>query len=1075
MNNKYKSILIVILFIIVIFSCIVDKTYAVVNDANRNFKRITTDDGLSQISVSTIIQDRKGYMWIGTGDGLNKYNGSKFQVYKYNHKENSISGNSITDLKEDLDGNIWVGTTAGLSKINTITDEITNYLPNENGCNISHYRIRAIMVSKNGDILVGTNDGLNIYDRENDNFIRIYNSEDYNSSLSNQEVYSLTEDVYGNYWVGTRNGLNRINNKTGVLERYFADEDDENSISHNFIYSLHADNLGYLWVGTYYGGLNKLNLETGAIEKFMPGLDSGIPGSYIRDILRDSRGDVWVATDNGFSKFIEEEKKFIKYKSSRYNLGSLISNDTMTICEDSSGAIWIGTSEGISLFNPENLFNYYKADPFDNNSLSSDNITGIYEDNDGILWIGTMFDGLNVFDRKNNKLIRVDQIEDYHGEFYISNNLVRDITGIDDEIWIATENGLDKYNKNTKEKIQYREESGLPCNDVRTLLIDSEGILWIGTRDGIGVSDRNGKFGNYSQAFVDAGVNKLSFNDIHEDKDGIIWIAGSIEDGLIRFNKKTAEIKKYNYFGENKEASNNTYNYIISINSDSKGNIWLATDYGIIKFNKESEEYKRYTEEDGLPNNFVYGILLEDEEYLWASTNYGLTKFNIEEEKFINYESADGIQGNEFNQYAYFKSNSGEMFFGGINGLTSFRPEQINEKEFIPNVQIESLSTNYGKLIISDEIKLDYKNNQLEFEFFLPDYKDNRKINYAYRLFGLDKEWVFSDSKTSINYTNINPGEYEFQIAARNSSGKWSDPTSIKIKIDNPPWKTHFAYFGYCTLVIIIIYVIWNRVKILDSMVKQRTLELNNKLIENDILYSKLLCHEKYKNNYFINLSHELRTPLNIISSTQKVIENLNNQEQKISKEKMAYYMNSIKRNCTRLMNLIDNIIYTSKIESGTYRLNFKQHDIVYLVEELALSMKELIEENGIELIIEPFIEEKIIECDDIEIERVIMNLISNAIKFTNRDGIIQVFIWDLGDRIKISVKDNGIGIDPKYHKCIFDRFSQTYSESTEEHGGSGLGLTLSKQLIELHNGIIWVESELGKGSEFIIILPVRQ
>ena len=224
-----------------------------------------------------------------------------------------------------------------------------------------------------------------------------------------------------------------------------------------------------------------------------------------------------------------------------------------------------------------------------------------------------------------------------------------------------------------------------------------------------------------------------------------------------------------------------------------------------------------------------------------------------------------------------------------------------------------------------------------------------------------------------------------------------------------------------------------------------------------------------------INLSHELRTPLNIISSTQKVIENLNNQEQKISKEKMAYYMNSIKRNCTRLMNLIDNIIYTSKIESGTYRLNFKQHDIVYLVEELALSMKELIEENGIELIIEPFIEEKIIECDDIEIERVIMNLISNAIKFTNRDGIIQVFIWDLGDRIKISVKDNGIGIDPKYHKCIFDRFSQTYLESTEEHGGSGLGLTLSKQLIELHNGIIWVESELGKGSEFIIILPVRQ
>ncbi|SCI72056.1 Non-motile and phage-resistance protein [uncultured Clostridium sp.] len=1072
MSNKCRRIARVLLLITIILVFRDKIIYAVVNDSNRNFKRITTEDGLSQGSISSIIQDSRGYMWIGTGDGLNKYNGNKFEIYKYSGKEKSISGNSITDIKEDDEGNIWVGTTTGLSKINPITDEVTNYLPNEDGCNISHYRIRKILISKSGDILIGTNDGLNIYDKENDNFIRIYSPSDKDNSLSNQEVYSLEEDINGNFWVGTRNGLNKINNKTKEIKKYFANDKDEKSISHNFIYSLHADELGYLWIGTYYGGLNKLNLKTEDIEKYMPRFEDGIAGGYIRDVLRDSRGDVWIATDYGFAKFIEEENRFIRYKSSKYNLGSLISDDTKAICEDKSGAIWIGTSEGISLFNPENLFNYYKSDPFDNNSFSSDMISGIYEDNDGVLWIGTFYDGLNIFDRKNNKITRVDHTEDYEGEFYISNNFVRDITGIDNEIWIATQNGLDKYNKETKEKVQYREENGLPCNDVKTLHIDSKGVLWIGASNGIFSSDRKGSFTNYSQVFKDAGMSVLSFNDIHEDKEGLLWIAGSIEDGLISFNRETKEIKRYNYLAEEEVRK---YSYILSINSDNEGNIWIGTDYGIVRFNKETNKYVRYTESDGLPNNFVYGILLDDEGNLWASTNYGITKFDIEEEKFINFNRTDGLQGNEFNQYAYFKSKSGEMFFGGTNGLTSFIPEQIKEKEFITNVQIESILSSCGKVNIEDEINLSYRNNQLEFKFFMPDYRESNKVKYAYRLLGLDEEWTIGEYKNSINYTNLLPGKYEFQVAARNSSGNWSDTTIISIKIDNPPWKTPFAYFSYGTIVIIIIYIMWNRVKILDNMVQQRTVELNNKLVENKMLYSKLLYHEKYKNNYFINLSHELRTPLNIISSTQKVIENLNEEEKQIPKEKMSQYMKSMKRNCTRLINLIDNILYTSKIESGTYKLNIKENDIVYLVEEVALSMKELMDEKGIQLIVEPYIEEKIIECDDLEIERVIINLISNAIKFTDRGGTIEVLLWDLGEQIKIAVKDNGIGIDPKYHKYIFDRFSQEYSETSEEHGGSGLGLTLSKQLIELHNGVIWVESEIGKGSEFIIKLPVKQ
>lgn len=1076
MVNKHKSIKVIILLIIVILIFTNIKVYAFINNENRNFKHITIDDGLSQGSVSTIIQDSNGYMWIGTGDGLNRYNGYKFKIYKYSeNNEDSISGNIIKDIKEDDEGNIWVGTTTGLNKIDVETNKITRYLPNKNGCTISNYSIKKIMISKSGEILVGTDDGLNKYDKKNDNFERIYNTSNEDYSLTNQEIYSLTEDINGNYWIGTKDGLNKIDKKTGKVEKYLEDKNDENSISFNFIYSLYADDLGYLWIGTYYGGLNKLNLETGKIEKFINGDKSGLPGALIRDVIRDDKGIVWVATDCGFSKLIDETNKFLTYKTNEYDSGSIISNDILSICIDKSGSIWLGSGNGISFFNPENSFNYYKFNPFNGNSLSSNCISGIYEDKDGLLWVGTVYDGLNIIDRKNNKVTRINSKQDYEGELTINNNMIRDITGIDNEVWIGTERSLNKYDKDTGKITSYEEKDGLRNSDVRALKIDRDGVLWIGTLNGLFSFDRKRKFTDYSKILNNAGIECLEFRDIYEDVDGVLWISTGVEDGLIRFNKNNNEIKTYDIFNRDKSANNNNYGLILTINADNKDNIWIGTDNGLMKFNKNTEEYTKYNESNGLPNNFIYGILFEDDKNLWVSTNNGISKFDIEKEKFINFNSTDGIQGNEFNNFSYFRSDSGELFFGGTNGLTTFMPTNIKKKSFITPVKIESIYSNYGSIKLEDKIKLNYRNNQLKFEFFMPDYSNMQKLKYSYKLLGLDNDWITSEDIQSASYSNLKPGKYEFQVMARNSSGELSKATCVKINISNPPWKTPSAYLVYMLLIVIIIYLIWNRVKLLDNLVKQRTIELNNKLIENKILYSKLLIHEKYRNNYFINLSHELRTPLNIISSTESLIESLNNQNKKITKDRMDSYMKTIKRNCSRLVNLIDNILHTSNIECGNYKLNIKEHDIVFLVEEVTLSMRDLADYKGIELIIDPLIEEKTVECDELEIERVIINLISNAVKFTEQGGTIKVQIWDLDDFIKISVKDNGIGIDHKYHESIFDRFSQEYSDISEEYGGNGLGLTLSRQLIELHGGSIWVESEKGKGSEFIIKLPVKQ
>ena len=1074
MKKKVNSIITYILCIIFFVNISFIKVYAKDSERVINFKRITIEDGLSQTSAQYIFQDSKGYMWIGTSDGLNRYNGNEFKVYRYNEgSENSLNGNYISAIIEDSDGYIWVGTSRGLNKIDVKTNEIKSYFPEVNGCNLSDYNIIEILIDSNNDIYIATTDGLNLYDKENDNFIRVYEDDGSNNRLTNQFIYAIDEDVNGDLWIGTKEGLNKINRKTNEITNYYADGSD-NSISDDFIYTLYADNLNNIWIGTDDGGLNKLDIDTGKIEYYLndPNNDKSIASNSIRDILIDSSGITWIATSNGLSRLNSENNTFINYQSKIYDTQSIVSNNVLNLYEDNSSSIWIGTYDGISIFNLTNTFTNYKNDPFNSNSLSSDMLAGIYQDNDGLLWIGTDYEGLNVLDRETNTITEYKASDE---ENSISNNNIRDITGIDNEIWIATANGLTKYDKETNkfEKYFYRDDDTNVSNDIRTLHIDKDGIMWIGTADGVVTFDRKRNFKSYKELFYKNGITETMFSDIEEDENGEIWIGSSLDGGLIRLNKETEEIKVYKNDKDDKESL--SFNIVKSIAVDDYNNIWVGTQYGLNKFNRESEKFTRYTEESGLSNNFIYGVLVDDINNLWISTNYGISNYDTKNNKFINYNVTDGLQGNEFNGFSYYRAEDGEMFFGGINGLTTFYPSEIKAKGFIPEVVIESVSSNYHTILNLDDIRINYKSNNIDFKFFLPDYRNVKKNEYQYKLVGLDEDWVFSQDRNYVRYTNLDPGKYTFLVKARNSTGEWSEETSVSFTVGIKPWKTPFAYMLYGLVLFLIVFVIWNRVKILDSLVEQRNIELSKRLKENEELYNKLIQNEKYKNNYFVNLSHELRTPLNVIISVEQLISKLNKDRKEITIEKLGYYMDTLRRNSDRLLKLINNIIDTSKIESGSYKLDIKEHDIVYLVEEIALSMKDYIEAKGLELIIDPEIEEKIIECDSCEIEKCIINLIGNAVKFTEAGGKIEIVIKDFSRYIKILVKDTGVGIDKKYHNAIFDRFGQAYNNISEEHGGSGLGLTLTKQLVTLHKGEIYVESEVNKGSEFIIVLPVKQ
>ncbi len=834
------------------------------------------------------------------------------------------------------------------------------------------------------------------------------------------------------------------------------------------IYVVRYDPKGYIWAGALKEGLNRIDINTNEVKQYKNDDrdEKSLPGNHVKDILRDSSGNLWVGTDNGLAKYNEQTENFATYKNKIYDKTSLVNDEVFSIQEDESGLIWVGTYAGISMFDPNTNIEHYKKDPFDENSISDNSIHGIYEDKDGLLWVGTNSKGVNVINRKN---YNVKHLNKTSKDYPISDDNINDVVGIDNKIFIATKNGLNEVDKDLKTINIYNTEDGICNNNITALFADSKKNVWIGTANGISVLNTNtNEIIDITDILTNHNIEDQYIKVIYEDSKGNYWVGCFIDGGLVKIdpNKRTIE----NYRNKKEDKTSISSNNIRSIVEDKNGNLYIGTSYGLNKLNESNNTFERYLEKDGLSNNTVYGLLVDDNNNLWASTNLGISKLDTNTMTFETFNIIDGFQGNEFNGRAYYKNKSGELFFGGINGLNIFRPNDINRSRYVPTVIFDEFKVN-GKVykdINNQEFK--YNENTINISVFISNYKNTKNIQYMYKLEGVSDSWDISRSN-NINYSYLAPGTYTLKIKARSYSGKVSDESAVKFIIKLPIWKSKAAILIYLIIITIVIYRTINSVKRLDNLVKNKTLQLTKEMEKNDKLLKKVIELEKRKNNYFVNLSHELRTPLNVISSTEQLVTELNKSKDGIGKSKLNGCMQVVRRNTKRLLNLINNIIDTAKIESGSYQLNIREHDIVYIVEEATLSLKDYIERKGIELIIDPEMEEKIIKCDEHEIERCIVNLVSNAAKFTPEGGTIEVTIEDLDEKVKIIVKDTGIGIDKKYHDSIFNRFNQVIDQGTESKGGSGLGLTITKQIIDMHGGQISVESELGKGCKFIIIL----
>ena len=1053
-----NKIMVLLLLNIIILRFVTNECYANLDDLS--FNNMNIEQGISQATIETMFQDSKGYIWLGTNDGLNRYNGYEYKIYNYEEDQNSISHNGITDITEDDYGNIWVSTVQGVNKINPSTGEISNYTESNN--KIKEDSTTEIIKTKDNKIVVGTYEGLSIFNEEKDCFEVILDESD---GIISNIVYSLDEDKDGNIWIGTSLGVNKISKDFKILETY-PTNGDENSLGETEIYNIYCDDEKELvWVGSSNLGIFKIDTNTKEITRYSndPNDENSLPDNQIGAILRDDKGNLWVGTSNGLAYYNEEKDNFQIYKNKIYDKNSLVYNHVKSLMQDKEGIIWVGTYSGLSIFDTESSIKHYKAGPDDDYLLSENMVHGIYEDDEGYLWVGSKTKGVSIIDREK----QTSSVISIENNNIIKNDTINDITGYKDFIFIATDGGVLKIDKKSKTMKSYTIEDNLVNDAVKDILVDDKGYLWIGTISGLSIinieTDEIINMNDYIS--TDKYIKHM-----YQDDEGNYFLGLLKDEGLCYINVKNKTIKYYKHDEDNKTSiSSDRIRYI---NGDSKGNIWIGTSYGLNKFDKKSETFKRYTVKDGIANNTIYGVLVDNNDDIWISTNKGISKINQKTNKIENLSVTDGLQGNEFNGNATFKSKSGELFFGGTNGLNSFYPEDINKINNNTKVLFDSFKINNKEYSDINGMKLDRNTDYITIKFFTPIYSSNKNLIYEYKLIGGSGE-VLTTKDNQVTYSELSPGKYTFEVRVIDTSGNKSEASRVSFTIKPPLWMSPVAIVIYILIGIFLVLKSKYKVKILNNLVNEKTKDLQEEMKKNSILHSENMKLERNKNSYFVNLSHELRTPLNVISSTNQLIQELNKKNSGIKEEKLNYYIDISQRNCNRLLNLINNILDNSKLQNDMYEIILKETDIVYLVEETALTLRDYINSNGIELIIDPEIEEKNIICDSYEIERCIINLVSNAAKFTPKGGSITVNIEDLDNKVKISVTDTGVGIDEKFHKSIFDRFNQVSGDEDVKRG-SGLGLTITSQIVKLHKGEIYVESKVGEGSTFVIILPVN-
>lgn len=1044
-------------------------------EGDLNFMNLSSKEGLSSNVVNTIHKDSFGYMWFGTDDGLNRFDGQHFTVYRHKGDDSaSIASNEILDIHEDSSKNLWIATGSGLV----------------------------------------------LYNRKMDSFINF-------RETRKLAITAICSDADQQIWIAGYGALNILNPKTGLMKPIkLRKKEDEDAIRGLSIMHLYRDRQNRMWLGSKKG-LFLYYFNDKRLVHFQHNAEpSSLAGNAVSVISEDLKGDIWVGTSNGLSVLKANGKEFINYRYDAGDRNSLSSNIVYTLAPEPGGKLWVGTEDGLNILDPDkSSVSRVEHDGRNRFSLIGKSVKSLFIDKQGVFWVATFRGGVNKYDknlaffnlRQSNRFdpaglsasVVTSFVEAGKDRVYVGTdggglNLFEAATGVfrhvplgkqarsglsilamdkkGSELWIGTYlRGLFILNTKTGASRHVKVGTGpdnISGNDVFCIKTDSRGNVWLGTNgQGVDCFDADSKtFNHFKKAGI--GRDKIQLNGyiraIEEDREGNIWI-GSNGLGIAVYNPVNRYTKVLNKNNAGLPSDN-----ITSIYAARDGRVWIGSAAGLSTYNMNTNKTTTFSEEDGLANGFVYKILEDEGGKLWVSTNKGLSSFDPAIKRFKNYSAFNGIQRSPFVIGAGLQLSDGRLFFGGTDGFNYFHPKDLYANKSVPKVVLTDLkianqsvkpsadSPIQEDISVAEVINLEYKQN-FSLSFVALNYTSPHESRYSYKLEKFDKEWnVVGQSNTAI-YTNLDPGEYVFTVKATSDTGEWTTPSkSVKIIVHPPFWLTYYAYAFYLLAAAsILIFIRRSGIRKLKQRfaLEQERLQVKQMIEQERRESERLHEFDELKIKFLTNLSHEFRTPISLIVGP---VEQLIQQETNSPRNQQ---LQMIKRNSRRLLNLVNQLLDFRNIKDKEQKLQVTERDFVAFVKEVAESFKDLADRKRINFSFSSDVRTYFTAFDSNKIERIFFNLLSNAFKFTLEGGEISLKIQEI-EGLQISLSDSGVGIKEEEQEHIFERFFQTEANDSVINQGSGIGLSIAKEFVKLHGGTIQVHSIAGKGSTFTIHLP---